>query len=111
MGTAERRLEIMKYLCKCRFATMRELAEEYKVSVRTIQRDIFELTFFMPIYVEKGRYKGGVYVNKDYTMDRMYMTTDELNLLIKLKKISCNSLLDKEKALLEYIISTYTKPT
>ena len=40
MGTAERRLEIMKYLCKARFATMSDLAKKFDVSVRTIKRDI-----------------------------------------------------------------------
>lgn len=49
MGTAERRLEIMKYLCRKRHATMSFLAEKFGVSVRTIQRDIFELTFMMPL--------------------------------------------------------------
>ena len=43
MGTAERRLAIMKYLCRNRYATTTELAQEFNVSYRTIQRDIFEL--------------------------------------------------------------------
>ena len=51
MGTAERRLEIMKQLCRERHVTMPTLAKQYNVSVRTIQRDILELTFMMPIYV------------------------------------------------------------
>ena len=40
MGTAERRLEILNYLCQKRYATMPELAEKFGVSVRTIHRDI-----------------------------------------------------------------------
>lgn len=40
MGTAERRLEIYKYLCLARKATMPQLAKMFGVSVRTIQRDI-----------------------------------------------------------------------
>ena len=40
MGTAERRLEILKYLCKKRHATMPELSEQFGVSLRTIQRYI-----------------------------------------------------------------------
>ena len=43
MGTAERRLEILKYLCRYRRATMPKLAEKFGVSVRTIQRDILEI--------------------------------------------------------------------
>lgn len=69
MGTAERRLQIMKQLCRQRYATMPELAEKYAVSVRTIQRDIFELTFLMPVYVKSGRHDGGIYVEESYHMD------------------------------------------
>ena len=87
MGTAERRLAIMKQLCRERHATMASLAEQYNVSIRTIQRDIFELTFLMPLDIKSGRYEGGVYVIGDYTMDRMYMTEEELDLLIKVKKM------------------------
>lgn len=51
MGTAERRLETLKYLCRYRRATMPQLAEKFGVSVRTIQRDIFEIeaTFHVPL--------------------------------------------------------------
>ena len=51
MGTAERRLEILKYLCKYRRAKMPQLAEMFGVSIRTIQRDILEIevTFHVPL--------------------------------------------------------------
>ena len=60
MGTAERRLEILKYLCKVRKATMPQLAQIFGVSVRTIQRDILELeaTFHVPIDVRCGKHHG-----------------------------------------------------
>ena len=64
MGTAERRLEIMKLLCKERYMKMIDLAEMFSVSVRTIQRDIEELTFIIPLYAKSGRYDGGVYVKE-----------------------------------------------
>lgn len=110
MGTAERRIEIMKLLCRKRHETMSNLAAEFNVSIRTIKRDVNELTFLMPIYVKSGRYDGGVYVNEDYTMDRMYMTAEEIKLLIKVKKITQEKLSCKEKDLLEHIIKSYTKP-
>ena len=110
MGTAERRLEIMKQLCRERHVTMPTLAKQYNVSVRTIQRDILELTFIMPIYVKTGRYNGGVYVVDDYTMDRMYMNTAELELLTKVKDIVSGKLNAHENVLFEKIIKTYTKP-
>ena len=110
MGTAERRLEIMKVLCKRRYETMTNLAEEFSVSTRTIKRDIDVLTFSMPLYIKSGRYDGGVYVDEDYTMDRMYMTCEEINLLIKVKKIATDKLSNEENDLFEYIIESYTNP-
>ena len=110
MGTAERRLEIMKQLCRERHVTMPTLAKQYNVSVRTIQRDILELTFMMPIYVKTGRYDGGVYVVDDYTMDRMYMNTAEVELLTKVKDIVSGKLNAQENMLFEKIIKTYAKP-
>jgi predicted DNA-binding transcriptional regulator YafY len=109
MGTAERRLEIMKLLCKRRFETMANLSKEFGVSVRTIQRDVDELTFLMPLYVKSGRYEGGVYVDKDYTMDRMYMSSDEISLLIKVKEIAADKLSKKEIYLFDFIIKSYSK--
>ncbi len=110
MGTAERRVEIMKLLCRRRYETMPNLAAEFSVSIRTIKRDIDELTFLMPLYVKSGRYDGGVYVNEDYTMDRMYMTDSEIELLIKVKKITQDKLSCDENNLFENIIKSYTKP-
>ena len=110
MGTAERRIEVMKLLCKKRYIKMSDLSAKFGVSLRTIQRDIEELTFIMPIYVKSGRYEGGVYVHDGYTMDRMYMTAEEIDLLIKVKKISKDELSAKENKLFEYIINSYRRP-
>lgn len=111
MGTAERRLEIMKYLCRKRHATMSFLAEKFGVSVRTIQRDIFELTFMMPLDTKAGKYGGGVYVVGDYTMDRAYMTPEEISLLIRVKSISESKLSTEENFLFEKIIGNYRRPS
>ena len=110
MGTAERRLEIMKLLCKRRHETIPALAEEFNVSVRTIQRDINELTFLMPLYVRSGRYNGGVYVDENYIMDKMYMTAQEIELLTKVKEMTKKKNSKKENNLFEHIIKSYTKP-
>ena len=63
----------------------------------------------MPLYVKTGRYEGGVYVDDGYTMDRMYMTTQEIELLIKVKKMTEDRLSTKENRLFENIIKSYTK--
>ena len=111
MGTAERRLEILKYLCRFRRATMPQLAEIFGVSVRTIQRDIgeIEVTLHVPLDTRCGKYHGGVYVIGDYSFDRVYMHDDELILLTKLGDLVRDQLTDKEKALLSQIIKAYTK--
>ena len=100
MGTAERRIEMMKLLCKKRHMTMPDLAQELNVSIRTIKRDIDELTFMIPIYIRTGRYDGGVYVAEDYAMGRMYMTSEETDLLKKVKFIVSDKLSDKENNIL-----------
>ena len=111
MGTAERRLEILKFLCKYRRATMPQLAEMFGVSVRTIQRDILEIeaTFHVPLDVRCGKYDGGVFVVGDYSFDRAYMHDEELKLLAKVRDMVRDRLSDQENALLSQIIKTYTK--
>lgn len=111
MGTSERRLEILKYLCKVRKATMPQLAEKFGVSVRTIQRDILEIecTFHVPLDMRCGKYDGGVFVKGDYSFDRAYMHDDELMLLSKVQELVKGQLSNEEYALLSQIIKTYTK--
>lgn len=110
METTKRRLEIMKLLCRQRYATMPQLAREFNVSVRTIQRDIFELTFLIPIYVKNGRYDGGVYVDKSFNMDRIYMNNEETALLNKIKALVDKELKTDERIMFEKIINNYTRP-
>ena len=113
MGTAERRREIMKILCRRQHETMCNLASEFGVSIRTIQRDVEALSLTEPIYTQTGKYNGGVYILEGYSIDRMYMTETEISVLKKLY-ISSNKnvlLLTKdEKKILEGIISQYSKP-
>lgn len=114
MGTAERRAEIMRILCRRRHETISNLAEEFGVSTRTIQRDVEILSITEPIYTQCGRYDGGVYVTEDYVKDRMYMTESELSVLHKLASIAENqSICDLSKDelfMLNRIIALYTKP-
>ena len=113
MGTAERRMEIMRILCRRRHEKISNLAEEFGVSTRTILRDIEALSITEPIYTQSGRYCGGVYVTDDYSLDKMYMTDGELAVLNKLLDFAlmnaeCN-LRNDEKRLIETIILQYTK--
>ena len=113
MGTAERRYEIMKILCRRRYETIRNLASEFGVSMRTVQRDIESLSRTEPIYTQFGKYGGGVYVVESYSMDRMYMKEQELDVLRKLYITADEQgslLTDDEKSLLRSLISQYSKP-
>lgn len=114
MGTAERRKEIMRILCRRRYETISNLATEFGVSTRTILRDIAVLSIAEPIYTQCGRYGGGVYIIDDYSINRMYMNEKELSVLYKLSEFAENrsvcGLNDEERKLLKIIISQYTKP-
>lgn len=113
MGTAERRYEIWKILCRRRYETIRNLASEFGVSMRTVQRDIEALSRTEPIYTQCGKYGGGVYVVEGYSMDRMYMNESELDVLKKLYIAADGNdaiLTDDEKKRLRLLISKYSKP-
>lgn len=113
MGTSERRYEIIKILCRRGYETIRNLAMEFDVSARTIQRDIEVLSRTEPIYTQFGKYGGGVYVVKGYSKDKMYMTDAELDVLKKLYIATDKEpplLTDEEKRLLKLLIAQYTKP-
>ena len=114
MGTAERRNAILRVLCRRRYETIPNLAAEFGVSTRTIQRDIEILSITEPIYTQCGRYAGGVYVTENYIMNNMYMSDAEISVLEKLKssvleKIVCD-LSAGELVVLGEIITQYTKP-
>ena len=114
MGTAERRNNIMRMLCRRRYETITNLASEFGVSERTIRRDIDVLSATEPIYTQTGRYGGGVYFMEQYSLGRIYMTEKELGLLQKLCSIVQKQdevvLSTQEIEMLTHIISDYSKP-
>lgn len=115
MGTAERRNEIMRILCRRRYETISNLASEFSVSKRTILRDIEVLSLTEPIYTKQGKYDGGVYITDDFYMSRMYMSEKELAVLQKLSDsvdaMKTCELDASERLILKNIISQYKKPT
>jgi predicted DNA-binding transcriptional regulator YafY len=115
MGIAERRKELLKKLCRRKHDTISNLAFEFGVSERTIRRDVEVLSLTEPIYTQTGRYGGGVYITDAYSIDRMFMTNEELSVLHKICYFAVNSekcVLNREELkTLEHIVSDYTKPT
>ncbi len=114
LETFERRSAIIKTLCRRRYATMKNLADEFGVSERTIRRDIEVISLTEPIYTQTGRYGGGVYVMDGYYSDRLYMSTDEIALLNKVRNLTMQKkecfLNDFELNLLANMIKIYSKP-
>ena len=112
--TTERIIDMMKYLCRVRYASMPKLAEMYGVSVRTIKRDIDELGALIPLQIKAGRYEGGVYVMEGYRWDKAYMSAEDIELLTKIKSIGEKQerLVLNQDALarLTRIISAYSIP-
>lgn len=113
MGTAERRMSIIKILCRRRYETIVNLAAEFGVSERTVRWDIETLSLSEHIYTKSGRYGGSVYIVQGYYCERMYMTDAEILLLSRLfisaeQKTACN-LNNNGFELLRSIILKYTK--
>ena len=105
---AERKLLIYEYLCQEKKAQMTQLAKMFKVSVRTIQRDLalLETVFRLPIEVKKGRY-GGVYVIGDLLCGRVYMKEEETLLMKKIKVLIKDRISEDELLLFDRIIQKY----
>ena len=113
MGTAERRNEILKILCRRRHETIQNMASEFGVSERTIRRDVEVLSLSYPVYTQSGRYSGGVYLVDGYSMDRMYMCKEEMELMRKVSDFADKTpdfFAEEEKELLHTMISRYTNP-
>ena len=114
MDCFERRWRILLFLCRRRHDTAANLAMEFGVSKRTISRDIDELSHVAPIYTEAGN-GGGIRVQENYMMDRMYMREDELAVLNHAIKQADEgakiNLTADEMRIFRLIIHTYTKPS
>lgn len=80
MNTAGRRAEIISILMVRRRITAKELAEEFNVTVRTIQNDIQALSLGFPIYTRQGG-DGGIFVGDNYKPYMNTLTPLELKVL------------------------------
>ena len=103
MGASERRKAILEALCQRKQDTMRNLAREFDVSLRTINYDIEELSCAYPIMTTRGKHGGGVKVMDGYRLDRKYLNPTQQRLLKKLSK----TLLGEDRAIMESILQNF----
>lgn len=83
MTANERRKEILEKLCIRRHDTRTNLAFEFNVSERTIERDINVLSLNYPIFAVRG-HGGGIGVEDWYKPDMKYLTEQQVELLEEL---------------------------
>lgn len=77
MDRLTRLFSMVDFLTYHKKSTGKELAEKFKVSKRTIYRDIEILsTLNVPIYVKSGR-NGGIYILEAYTISKSLVTNKE----------------------------------
>lgn len=83
MTANERRRMILERLCVRRHDTRANLAFEFNVSTRTIERDILILSLDYPVYTRRGN-GGGIFVEKWFVLDRIYLRKKQADLLERL---------------------------
>lgn len=86
---ANRLFEIIYILLDKDRVTAKELAEHFEVSVRTIYRDVEDISAGgIPIYMSKGK-NGGVSLLPDYVLDKTVLTDEEkTNILSALQSLN-----------------------
>jgi predicted DNA-binding transcriptional regulator YafY len=85
MTPNERRNAIIQELSFRRFITYSELSYMFEVSVRTIQRDVIELTRSHPIKTTQGC-GGGISLPNGYYVNDKHLNNDEVALLQRLRE-------------------------
>lgn len=112
MEPPARRKNILRLLCRRGNMKMKDLAGEFGVTRRTIERDIGIISLTEPIYTKTGRYGGGVYIQEDYMPTDMYITYNEAKILKNLLNCAENGVACKltpvEIALMSKLINDYS---
>lgn len=77
-----RLLGIIYILMNKEVVTAKELAERFEVSVRTIYRDIENLSMAgIPVYTRKGK-NGGISLTEQFVLNKMLVTKEEQNQIL-----------------------------
>ena len=86
MNTADRRAEIINILLVRRRITAKELADEFHVTVRTIQNDIQALSLGFHFTKQGG--DGGIFVGENYKPYMNTLTPLELKVLQEMYELA-----------------------
>lgn len=92
MSPVERRQALLETLCRRRFDTYANLAFEFGVSTKTIQRDVEILMCSYPIETIRGRYGGGVRAMDNFPLDcilanRNTLNAEQVELLVRVREL------------------------
>ena len=111
---AERRMLILEILSVRRFTTVGNLVYEFGVCRKTIQNDKGKQHHpggqghggaGLPVHGAQGK-GGGIHVVPGWKEDRLYLTSEQENVLIRL----IQTLPKADGAVLQSIVSTFAKP-
>lgn len=98
MSSVERQQALLEVLRRRRFDTYANLAFEFGVSTRTIQRDIQILMCSYPIETVRGRYGGGVRAMTDLSLEgsssKRTLNAEQTELLVRIRKSLSGSDID-----------------
>ena len=83
MTASERRKEILEVLSLRRVEQINNLAFQFGVSEKTIRRDILTLSLEYPIYTLQGN-GGGIYVDKNFSLGKVFLKSEQQELLERL---------------------------
>ncbi len=101
----DRILQIIIYLLNHDNVSAKFLAETFSVSVRTIQRDIINISAIgIPVYAEHGKF-GGYSILPGYKMQNINIKEDEQTIIVKALKSLATSYSNKE---LDSLIEKYS---
>lgn len=103
MTALERRDEIMKIMVSRRQENIDNLACEFGVSRRTIERDILDLSTRFPLYTVQGN-GGGVHLDKSYHPYKNTLSRQQTEVLQNL----LGRATDEERIVLEQLIREHS---
>lgn len=105
LRSEERKRKIIEFLVVHKSSTREDLAREFRVSKRTITRDIVDLSPIVPIFTKSGN-QGGIYILPNYRTNREYLTLTEENCLHELSNEVCHD----RKVILQGIVKRFSMP-